>query len=98
MKPLHIVLLIAAGAAGGAVLMKVTQKPVPMAQARPAAEAVPQRSAPLAIQPVPVEPAPAAPAAQAEPAAGPSPFQAPPPQTQREAPKPGRVHRTAAPV
>ncbi len=95
MKPVHILLLILAGAIGGAVVMKVMQKPQPapapvMAQAEtPAAAAAPApASEPAAVQP----PAPvAAPEEQAKPAPAPAP-------ERREAPKPQRVRPHAKPV
>jgi len=94
MKPLHIALLVAAGAAGGAVIMKVTQRPpAPITAQVEAPPQTPPATAPPAVTP-PVEP-PAA-SASGEPArvAHPSPFEASKKEV-REVPKPGRVHRTA---
>lgn len=81
MKPLNIVILVVAGAVGGAVIMKMAQKPaavsapqVAQEQAQPPSTPQPPAAAPA---PAPVEPAPAA---------QPAP---------REAPKPRRVPRPA---
>ena len=88
MKPLHIVILLAAGAIGGAVIMKVAQKP----QTAAPAPVVAQVQTPPATAPAtpPAEPADAR--ATGVPA-NPSPFETPKPV--REAPKPGRAHRAA---
>uniref|UniRef100_Q01RX0 Uncharacterized protein n=1 Tax=Solibacter usitatus (strain Ellin6076) TaxID=234267 RepID=Q01RX0_SOLUE len=90
MKPLHIALLIGAGAVGGAVIMKVSQRPPAQLTAR--VETTPQT--PPATAPPPATPAVEPPAASAsgEPV-HPSPFVAK--KEVREAPKPGRVHRVA---
>jgi hypothetical protein len=87
MKPLHIVILLAAGAIGGAVIMKVTLRP----QTTP--------SAPL-VALTPPATAPATPPAEPVDArttgvpANPSPFE--PPKAVREAPKPRRTQPAAA--
>lgn len=107
MKPLQIGLLFVLGALGGALIMKVTQKPVvpTVAQEQPPAtapvEAAPvQASAPAAEQP-PVAASSTPPAAPAEEDKKPSPMEptAPPkvhvPVVRQEAPKP---HRTPPPV
>ena len=88
MKPLHIVLLVAAGAIGGALIMKVVQKP----QTAAPAGVVSQVQTPPATAPAtpPAEPvdaqAPSVPV-------NPSPLESPKPV--RGAP-PQRVHRAAA--
>jgi hypothetical protein len=88
MKPLHVGLLIAAGAIGGAVLMKISERP-------PAAPMTAQTQAPPAtapaVTPPPVTQVPATGVAE-EP--HPSAFESP--KTTREAPKPGRSHHTTA--
>jgi hypothetical protein len=68
MKPLHIGLLIAAGALGGAVIMKVMDRPA-VAPAPKVAAVAPETPAPPAAAPapVPVEPAPAPVETPAEP-------------------------------
>src|ERR1035441_1780638 len=95
MKPLHIVVLLAAGAIGGAVIMKVANQPK---IAAPVA-VVAQVQTPPATAPAtpPAEPADAR--ATGVPA-NPSPFEAPAavreaPAGVREAPKPGRAHHAA---
>ena len=91
MKPLHIVILLAAGAIGGAVIMKVAQRPPSAAPA-------------LAVAQLPDPPAAAPSTASAEtadvraadaPRARPSPLQ--PPKAVREAPKPGPARHAAVP-
>ena len=87
MKPLHIVLLVAAGAIGGALIMKLVQKP--------------QTAAPAGVVSVQTPPATAPATPSAEPADGqaagvpanPSPLE--PPKPVRQA-APERVHRLAA--
>jgi hypothetical protein len=74
LKPLHIILLVAAGAIGGAVIMKVTQSPA---------------SPPAAVAQAPAPSSVATPAqAPQEPAAAPIPEQAPAPQRARREPAP----------
>jgi hypothetical protein len=97
MKPLHIVLLIAAGALGGAVVMKVSERTRSVAEQRQTAAA-----APLVAQ-APVAPAPAATPVPAAPVPAPiattpvedrpSPLSPP-----REMPKPGRTHTRRQPT
>jgi hypothetical protein len=87
MKPLHIVLLVAAGAIGGALIMKVVQKP----QTVDPAGVVSQVQTPPAT--APAIPAAPADAQTASVPANPSPLESPKPV--REAP-PQRVHRTVA--
>jgi hypothetical protein len=91
MKPLHIVILLAAGAIGGAVIMKVALQP----QTAAPAPVVAQVQTPPATAPAtpPAEPADAQ--ATGVPA-NPSPFETPKPV--REAPKPGRAQRAAMPT
>src|SRR5450759_1507019 len=86
MKPLHIVILLAAGAIGGAVIMKVALRP----QTAAPAPVVAQVQTPPATAPAtsPTEPADAR--ATGVPA-NPSPLETPKPV--REAPKPGRTQR-----
>jgi len=112
MRPVHIVLLVLAGAVGGAVLMKVTHRPQ-----RTAAPVVAQVARPAAVVPdgaaagTPVGQAPAKPAISSEPAVAPPASQVKPkPETgrpdtsrrpsparvRREAPKPERVHPAPA--
>jgi hypothetical protein len=88
MKPLHIVLLVAAGAIGGALIMKVVQKP---RTAEPVG-VVSQIQTPPATAPATPPAAPADGQAASAPA-NPSPLESPKPV--REAP-PQRVHRAAA--
>lgn len=78
MKPLHIVLLVVAGAVGGAIVMKVAQKPQPAPT-----PVVAQTQAPA---PVPAA-EPVAAAEPAKPAAFPEPKEAPKPQRVRRAPQ-----------
>src|SRR5579862_8831248 len=78
MKPLQIALLVVAGAVGGAVIMKVSQRPQPAQSTAPAAsqEAAPaaaQNPPPSEAEPVPVAPAQSQPAEAAE--AKPAPFE-----------------------
>jgi hypothetical protein len=94
MKPLHIVILVTAGAMAGAVIMKVASQP------RPAIPMVAQVQTPPAIAPAMPLAVPAAP--PAVPAdvqatgvpANPSPFESPKPV--RAVPKPRRAQPTAA--
>jgi len=88
MKPLQIALLVVAGAVGGAVVMKVSQRP----QAAAPAPAVAQNTtpAPAAVPESQAEPVPAAPAS--EPEEKPAPF-----PERRAASKPKPVHHSAAP-
>ncbi|HEY1493015.1 MAG TPA: hypothetical protein VGF49_00670 [Candidatus Solibacter sp.] len=97
MKPLHIALLVAAGAVGGAVIMKVSQHPHAPLTAQ--VEVTPQTPPATAPPPVAVTPPVEPPAASASgepapPPAHPSPFEVSKREV-REAPKPGRVHRAA---
>jgi hypothetical protein len=90
MKPLHIGLLIAAGAIGGAVVMKVTQRPQPAppvmtAQVQPPATAPAPTPAPAAEAPLPEPPKPAAQEPEAAPARKPT-------KVPRPAPRP--LHST----
>ena len=102
MKPLHIVVLVAAGAIGGAVIMKVAfqpkiaapvavvaqvQTPPATAPATPPAEPADARAAGVPANPSPFE----TPAAVRE---TPNPVRETPAAV-REAPKPGRAHRAA---
>ena len=89
MKPLHIVILLTAGAIGGAVIMKVAQQ----RQAVPAAPLVAQVQTPPATAPA-TPPAEAAEARATDVPANPSPFE--PPKPVREASKP--VREAAKPV
>src|SRR5690242_6537800 len=50
MKPLHIALLVAAGALGGSVVMRMLQRPAPVVEPTVA------QSAPLASEPRPAQP------------------------------------------
>jgi hypothetical protein len=84
MKPLHIVILLTAGAIGGAVIMKVAQQ----RQAVPAAPLVAQLQTPPATAPA-TPPAVPAEARATDVPANPSPFE--PPKPVREAPKPVRT-------
>src|SRR5437764_617447 len=81
MKPLHIVLLIAAGALGGAVVMKVSERRQTTAAAPLVAQAPP---APAPVATLPAEDRP--------PSDRPSPLTPP-----REMPKPGRTHTRRQP-
>ena len=96
MKPLHIVILLAAGAIGGAVIMKVAFQP----QTAAPAPVVAQVQTPPATAPATPPAEPATPPTQPADAratgvpANPSPFEAPKPV--REAPLPRRARR--APV
>src|ERR1035441_7046322 len=92
MKPLHIVILLTAGAIGGAVIMKVAQQ----RQAVPAAPLVAQVQTPPATAPA-TPPAEAAEARATDVPANPSPFEPPKPVREaskplREASKPLRTH------
>src|ERR1035438_5066018 len=97
MKPVHIVVLVLAGALGGAMVMKVVQRPEPAASVVPTAVSVPQsqahEAAPVAPVPQAETPAPQPqPQIEEKPAARPP---APPPlakvrsrQVRRQAPPP----------
>ncbi len=93
MKPLHIILLIAAGAVGGAVIMRVSQRPAaPLTAELPAPPSLPATAPPAAAVPPAVEPPASAPA---EPPARtvdepthPSPFTTP--KVARETARPSR--------
>ena len=90
MKPVQIVVLLAAGAIGGAVIMKVAVRPQ-----RAHAPAVIPVAAPVVTQ---VQTPPAAPARDAQPAPTldkPSPVE--PAKGEREAPAPALAERTTAP-
>ena len=92
MKPLHIVILLTAGAIGGAVIMKVAQQ----RQSVPAAPLVAQVQTPPATAPA-TPPAEAAEARATDVPANPSPFEPPKPVREaskpvREASKPLRTH------
>src|ERR1019366_2644244 len=92
-KPLHIVILVAAGAMAGAVIMKVASQPrtaaVPVvAQVQP-----PPATAPATPPATATPPAVPADAQVTGVPANPSPFEAPKPL--REVPKPRRAQRTA---
>ena len=89
MKPLHIVLLVAAGALGGAVIMKVVHKP----QTAAPAAVVAQVQTPPATAPATPPPAEPADGQAASVPAHPSPVE--PPKPVRQA-APQRVHRAAA--
>ena len=90
MKPFQIALLVVAGAVGGAVVMKVTQRPQPVVAPAAPAPVVAQNPAPApALQAEPVAPPPAA-----EPAPKPEPFQA----KTKAHPKPRPVDRDPEPV
>ncbi|HTS60566.1 MAG TPA: hypothetical protein VMH28_01005 [Candidatus Acidoferrales bacterium] len=89
MKPLHIVLLLGAGAAAGALVMTIAQRHQPVARPAQIARVLPQT--PAAQPPVPQTPPAATPAQEPKPlpeSTRPSPW---------EAPKPGRTHTHAAP-
>src|ERR1035438_1501050 len=94
MKPLHIVILLAAGAMAGAVIMKVALQP------RPAPPMVAQVQTPPATAPATPPVVPAAPPAVPDEVqvtdvpANPSPFE--PPKPPRAVPKPRRVQPMAA--
>src|ERR1035441_10315897 len=101
MKPLHIVILLAAGAMAGAVIMKMTSRPrttaapmVAQVQTPPAIAPAPPPVVP-AMPPAVPDPPPAVPAdAQATGVpANPSPFESPKPV--RALPKPRRAQATA---
>ena len=89
MKPVHILLLVLAGAIGGAVVMRVVQKP------QPAPEPVTAQVAAPAPAPEPAAAQPPAPVAAPDEQAKPSPAPAP---ERREAPKPQRVRTHAKPL
>lgn len=74
MKPLQIALLVVAGAVGGAIVMKVVQRPQPDAVA-PVVAQNPAPAAEPATQPAPQAAEVPAPAPVAEPVAKPSPIQ-----------------------
>jgi hypothetical protein len=101
MKPLQIALLVVAGAVGGAVVMKVVQRPQPAA---PASTAVPNPAP--AAEPVPAVAEVPAPAPVTEPEAKPSPIpgkrvaERPRVARRREIrnPKPVEVAQAAAPA
>jgi hypothetical protein len=80
MKPLHIVVLVAAGALGGAVIMKLAMKPPVAAPAPVAVTAGVEAKTPSAVPAPPPAPEPP-PAPQAD-----------TPEPVREAPKPARTH------
>lgn len=103
MRPVHVAVLVLAGAIGGAVVMRVVERPRMVAEVE-----VPPPPLPLPIPPLPVEQPAAQPAAPAQPAAGqdtkPAPFQptAPAeaknaPAPHRKEPPPQRVHRVPPP-
>jgi len=89
MKPFQVALLVVAGAVGGAVVMKVMQRPQPAAPATPA-PVVAQNPAPAA----PPQAEPVAPAPAAEPALKPEPFR----ERTKAHPKPKPVERDPEPV
>jgi hypothetical protein len=95
MKPLHIVILLAAGAMAGAVIMKMASQPRPAAIPMVAQVQTPPAIAPAMPLAVPAAP-PAVPAdAQAMGVpANPSPFESP--KSVRAVPKPRRAQPTAA--
>jgi hypothetical protein len=92
MKPAHIVLLLA-GALGGAVLMKVVERPKPAPPISVAQAQVPAPPAPV-VQMPPAEPAPAAP----EEAVKPSPWPPAKPAVQRRTPAKARASRHPIPA
>ena len=90
MKPFQIALLVVAGAVGGAVVMKVTQRPQPVVAPATPAPVVAQNPAPAPVpQAEPVAPPPAA-----EPAPKPEPFHA----KTKAHPKPKPVERDPQPI
>ena len=90
MKPFQIALLVVAGAVGGAVVMKVMQRPQPVVAPATPAPVVAQNPAPApAPQAEPVAPPPAA-----EPAPKPEPFHA----KTKAHPKPKPVERDPEPL
>jgi len=99
MKPLHIVLLVLAGALGGAVVMKVVEKPRP-AQV-PVEEVQSQPQAAPAVEPPPAEPVPAE-SVQAPPPEAVKPVRPPVQPRAKSAapprPKPSRAPHPADPV
>ncbi|PWU03001.1 MAG: hypothetical protein C5B51_19855 [Terriglobia bacterium] len=86
MKPLQIALLVVAGAVGGAIVMKVTQRPQTVAPAPVVAQAPTPATPEPQAQPIPQAP-------PIEPEAKPAPF---PERTSTPKPKP--VHRAPAPA
>src|SRR5438270_13770587 len=86
MKPLQVGLLIAAGALGGAVVMKVVQKPQDASPDVPAVVVQSQPAPPVAPAPPPI--APAAPAAVAAVELEPSPVRASVAAPKRQATRP----------
>ncbi len=92
MKPVHIVVLLTAGAIGGAVIMKLALKSHTAMTAPPVLAQVQTPPATAPATPPAVPPAePADARATGVPANPPAPAEAPKPV--REAPKPGRPHR-----
>src|SRR4051794_5602388 len=91
MKPLHIAMLVAAGALGGAVIMKISQRPPAAQMARTQTPPATQRAMPPATAPA-VSTAP--PPGVITDSAPPSPFVASNPLP--KAPKPVPAHRAAA--
>ena len=88
MKPLQIGLLVVAGALGGALIMKFTQRPAP-------APAPAARVAPAPVAPVPVAPAPLAPAVETASAAPEPAKPEPAPPRRVHHPKPAHVSKPA---
>ncbi len=94
MKPLQIALLVVAGAVGGAVVMKVTQRPQPAEPTPAVAQAPAPEAQPVA--PVAAEATPASAEATPVPVAPPEPESKPAPFPERRASsKPKPVHRPA---
>src|ERR1035438_4197885 len=94
MKPLHIVILLAAGAMAGAVIMKVALQPRPAAIPMVAQVQTPPATAPAPPPAVRDVPSAVPDAAQATGVpANPSPFE--PPKPPRAVPKPRRVQPMA---
>ncbi|MEO8368739.1 MAG: hypothetical protein ABI806_06040 [Candidatus Solibacter sp.] len=84
MKPLTLALIVAGSVISGGIIMKVSQRPQPVAQLQ----------SPPATAPPPAPARPADAQATGEPDAKPSPIL--PPRQTREVPKPGRVQQLAA--
>ena len=107
MRPVHVVILVLAGAIGGAVIMKVVERPRMVAEVEVPAPPQPLPIAPLPVQ-QPTAPPPGAAMASAQPQTKPEPF-LPPPVEPKTAPavrtarsrhpqsRPGRVRRVPPP-
>jgi hypothetical protein len=104
MRPVHVGILVLAGAIVGAVVMRTVERPRTVA-----GTATPATPAPIPVAPLPVQQPPAAQSAAAQPETKPEPFEPPPPVEPKTTPEPRaakprhpqpppeRVHRVPPP-